>query len=200
MSEETLDELIIDGKSKVTINHSKNKILLETLYFVFWVAIGIFSIVVGSLALNQSLAFRIIFMVLGVGFVLLFLVPFLSVLLNKLILTESEIRVRDYFKWETLAWSNLATLQIERRKQATAKSDKDTGRMTLMEFVPKDDSGSILFPLFRYKSDEADKIIDIIKEYFQINQGVALNEKIISSKKDLEDEEEVDDSESTVEE
>ncbi|MHA1354974.1 MAG: hypothetical protein ACTSR1_07375 [Candidatus Heimdallarchaeota archaeon] len=61
MSEETLDELIIDGKSKVTINHSKNKILLETLYFVFWVAIGIFSIVVGSLALNQSLAFRITF-------------------------------------------------------------------------------------------------------------------------------------------
>ena len=182
------DNLMIDGKKEITISHSRSKILLETLYFLFWITVGCLSIVIGVLTVNQSLVFRIIFMVLGVGFVLLFLVPFLSVLLNKLILTETEIRVRNYFKWETLAWSNLATLQLERRSQTTSRND-DASRTTLVEFVPEDDSESLIFPLFRYKTDEADNIVEIIKEYFQENQGVTLNERIVSSKKNLEEDE-----------
>lgn len=189
MSTNINEEQIIDGKNEVTIKHSQSKILMETLYFIFWIAVGCLSIVVGVLTVNQSLAFRIIFMVLGVGFVLLFLVPFLSVLLNKLILTETEIHVRNYFKWETLAWSNLSLIQLERRSQPLTKIN-DIPKTTLVEFVPKDDTVPLLFPLFRYKAEEAEQIVDIIKEYFQKNQGVALNEKIISSKKDLEVEEE----------
>jgi len=185
MSTNTNEEQIIDGKNEVTIKHSQSKILMETLYFIFWIAVGCLSIVVGALTVNQSLAFRIIFMVLGVGFVLLFLVPFLSVLLNKLILTETEIRVRNYFKWETLAWSNLSLIQLERRSQSLTQTD-DIPKTTLVEFVPEDDTVPLLFPLFRYKAEEAEQIVDIIKEYFQKNQGIALNEKIIKSKKDLE--------------
>ena len=64
MAADTETNLDIDGKKEITIKHSRNKILLETLYFVFWVAIGCLSIVVGILTLNQSLAFRIIFMIL----------------------------------------------------------------------------------------------------------------------------------------
>ncbi|MHA1434946.1 MAG: hypothetical protein ACTSO7_13980 [Candidatus Heimdallarchaeota archaeon] len=188
MSTNETDDPIIDGKKEITINHSRNKILLETLYFVFWVAIGCLSVVVGATTQNQSLAFRIIFMVLGIGFMLLFLVPFLSVILNKLILTEKEIRIRNYFRWETIAWSNLATLQLERRTPSAVRSNSDNSRTTLVEFVPEDDSETLIFPLFRYKSEEADQIVSIIKEYFEKNQGVALNERIVTSKKDLEEE------------
>ena len=187
MASENTDDLVVDGKSEVTIKHSRNKLLLETLYFIFWVAIGCFSIVIGVLTLNQSLAFRIIFMVLGVGFVLLFLVPYISILFTRLVLTEKEIRLRNYFKWETLAWDNLATLQLERRGNSLTKSEGSI-RSILVEFIPKDDSESLVYPLFRYKSDEADNIVTVIKSYFEKNQGVALNEKIISSKKDLVEE------------
>jgi hypothetical protein len=187
MASEHTDELVIDGKKEITIKHSRNKILLETLYFIFWVAIGCLSIVVGIITLNQSLVFRIIFMVLGVGFVILFMVPFLSVLLNRLVLSEKEIRIRHYFKWESIAWNNLATLQLERRGNSITKSEESI-RITLVEFIPNDDSDSLIYPLFRYKSKEAVEIVQVIKSYFEKNQGVALNEKIISSKKDLEEE------------
>ena len=172
------NEIIIDGKSEMIIAHSKNRILIELLFFIFWAAIGTALIVVGSILVEESLGLRIPSIVIGSLIIIIFFESFLARLTNKIILKEDEIKTRIFFSWESLPWSEIQTIEVEKRSPDILNSRKPP-RITILKFFA-DGEEALVYPMFRFNPSEAEKIIDLIKAYFKANRGIELNEKIVN--------------------
>ena len=172
------NEMIIDGKSEMIITHSKNRILIELLFFIFWAAIGTALIVVGSILVEESLGLRIPSIVIGSLIIIIFFESFLARLTNKIILKEDEIKTRIFFSWESLPWSEIQTIEVEKRSPDILNSRKPP-RITILKFFA-DGEEALIYPMFRFIPSEAENIIDLIKAYFKANRGIELNEKIIN--------------------
>lgn len=180
------NEIIVDGKSEMIITHSKKRILIELLFFLFWAAIGIALIVFGSLLISESLGLRIPIIVIGSLILIIFFESFLAKLTNRIILNQEEIKTRVFIRWFSLAWSEIDTIEIEKRASSVMKRDRSP-RTIMMKFTSNGEY-RILYPLFRFVADEAENIVVLIKEYYKANRGIELNEKAVnfSGEKELD--------------
>lgn len=177
------EQIIIDGQSEIIITHSKKKKINDILLFIIWTLIGSFFVVVGILLKNQSIYLRILSIVAGSILIISFFESFLVKLTNKIILNPLEIRMRNIFKWNTMSWDKITSIELD-KKSSTTRKNEIRKRITIMKINGLDDE-FILYPLFKFSTHEADNIVELIKGYYNIIRNVDLNEIIIGAEKEI---------------
>ncbi len=181
------NEITVDGKSEMIITHTKKRILIELVFFLFWGGIGIALIVFGSMLVEISnLGLGIPMIIIGSFIFIIFFESFLSKLTNKIILNKGEIKTRAFIRWFSLSWSEIESFEIEKRASSVLRSNWSS-RITIMKIISTSEK-QILYPLYRFNAAEAENIVILIKDYFKANRGIELNEKTIkfSGKKEFE--------------
>ncbi|NHJ04342.1 MAG: hypothetical protein EAX90_05935 [Candidatus Heimdallarchaeota archaeon] len=177
------EQIIIDGQSEMVITHSKKKKINDILLFVIWTLIGSFFIVVGILLTNQSIFLRILSIVAGSILIISFFESFLVKLTNKIILNPVEIRMRNIFRWNTMSWDKITSIELD-KKSSTSRNNEIRKRITIIKINGLDDE-FILYPLFKFSANEADNIVELIKGYYNIIRNVDLDEIIIGAEKEI---------------
>ncbi|MEA2071295.1 MAG: hypothetical protein U9O98_08395 [Asgard group archaeon] len=165
---------IIDGQSKYVLTHTKKSKIKESLIFIFWFFVGAAAIVLGALLSSQSWFLRIIIMLLGVSFIFIFGESFFSKISNKIILTKDSIKTRNYIFWEEILWKNVSSIQVEKSKRSLFGAD-ESKRPTILE-ITTEENDAIIYPLYKFPTEEAESIVNIITTYLEENQNVVLKE------------------------
>jgi hypothetical protein len=184
MTEQAFESIFQTKEDTKIIQHSRKRRLTEFVFLLMFIAIGTIAIVFGAVFNEQSKFFRITLIIFGSVVFLIYLESFISIMMCKIVISPDELRFRSYFSWKKNKWSEIASIEIEKKKTRTTKGEKIT-KFTMLEIITTDGI-STLFPLFRFRVQETELIVDLIKESYEENQGKNLSITEISRSKDAE--------------
>ncbi|MHA1211578.1 MAG: hypothetical protein ACTSSH_03865 [Candidatus Heimdallarchaeota archaeon] len=171
MSSTAFTRIMTESDGTKTFKHSQKRRLLELIFLMIFMVIGIATIVIGAIFTNQGLFFRIALIVLGVIIGLSYLESFISIYTQKISIDINGIYLTSYFRSYNASWKTIASIELETRKLRITREeeDKDT-RYTTLELILKDDERHV-YPLYRFRANEASLIVDEIKNMFQQASG-----------------------------
>ena len=155
------------------ISHSRKRKLTELVFLLMFLAVGTIAIVFGAVFNDQSLFFRITMIIFGSIVLLIYSESFVSIMMCTIALTPEGIRLRSYFRWDEFNWAEITSIELEKKNTRVTRGKK-ISKFTLMELITKNDE-SVLFALFRFRVQETEQIVELIKTSFSESQNKELN-------------------------
>lgn len=155
------------------IRHSRKRKLTELVFLLMFLAVGTIAIVFGAVFNDQSLFFRITMIIFGSIVLLIYSESFVSIMMCTIALTPEGIRLRSYFRWDEFNWAEITSIELEKKNTRVTRGKK-ISKFTLMELITKNDE-SVLFALFRFRVQETEQIVELIKTSFSESQNKELN-------------------------
>ncbi|MBN1330422.1 MAG: hypothetical protein JXA54_13190 [Candidatus Heimdallarchaeota archaeon] len=150
--------------------HSNKRKIIELSFFLFFLLIGIILILFGAIFTDQGLFFRISLIVIGSIITVIYLESFLSVLMNKIVISEKGIDFRSYFNWHFIDWKELIAIEYEERRIRFHKSEEQSARITNLEFKLAENK-IYLFPIYKFRAKEAEQIVNSLQSIYHEIHG-----------------------------
>ncbi len=185
LTDKTMNDILETKDDQKIIRHSRKRKLTELVFLLMFLAVGTIAIVFGAVFNEQSLFFRITLIIFGSIVLIIYSESFVSIMMCTIILTQEGIRLRSYFSWSEFKWTEITSIEIEKKNTRVTKGEK-ISKFTLLELIAEDEQ-SILFALFRFRVKETEFIVELIRASFSESQGKELN--IIESKTSKEEKE-----------
>ncbi|MCK5298063.1 MAG: hypothetical protein KAJ76_04090 [Candidatus Heimdallarchaeota archaeon] len=173
MTEEAMNSILETRDNQKIIRHSRKRKLTELVFLLMFLAVGTIAIVFGAVFNDQSLFFRITMIIFGSIVLLIYSESFVSIMMCTIALTPEGIRLRSYFRWDEFNWAEITSIELEKKNTRVTRGKK-ISKFTLMELITKNDE-SVLFALFRFRVQETEQIVELIKTSFSESQNKELN-------------------------
>ncbi len=180
MSDTSSNNFLTERNGEQILKHSTRRRILELVFMLIFLAVGVMAIVFGAIFTDQSNFFRIALIILGCIIALIYLESFISIMLNKIIVSSEGIKLRSFFRWNVVSWVEIESFEAERKGTKPTKEGMDT-RYSSMQ-INTVSGEQILFPIFRFRPQEAEIIIAVIKETYKQTQSKRLLEEVVKPK------------------
>ena len=168
-----MNSILVTRDNQKIIRHSRKRKLTELVFLLMFLAVGTIAIVFGAVFNDQSLFFRITMIIFGSIVLLIYSESFVSIMMCTIVLTPEEILLRSYFRWDEFNWAEITSIELEKKNTRVTRGKK-ISKFTLMELITKNDE-SVLFALFRFRVQETEQIVELIKTSFSESQNKELN-------------------------
>ncbi|HUT81653.1 MAG TPA: hypothetical protein VMZ29_10675 [Candidatus Bathyarchaeia archaeon] len=162
MNSSSFNAILKEINGTKIFQHSIKRKIIELSFFLLFLAIGVILIVFGAIFKDQGLFFRISLIIIGSIIAVVYFESFLSVLVNKIILSEKGINFRSYFNWHFIDWKQLSSIEYEERRARFSKTENQPTRIINLEFKI-DENNRYLFPIYKFRAKEAEQIVNVIQ-------------------------------------